>query len=279
MDMKAHYDAHAKSTSRRERAQGPLFELKKFHNAQKRDLIVTYGKCALLDLGCGRGGDIGKWIDAGIQSVMGLDMSGEELDEARRRLRGMRGAGAYEFQQFDLREGAWLSPRTDPRPDILGAFSPRVKYGAITSMFSLHYFFDRETSLRNVLQTVQHNIEPGGYFVGTVPDGKRIMDLLANAKGKYKDDHLTLEALYDSTNSNNVFGKAYIFALDDTVTSDARGTAGSIEYIVNMNYLKLVAAEYDLEFVDSKAFIPPTEFAGAMASRLFTTFVFRSKRS
>ena len=260
--VQSHYDAHAKSTTRRERAQGPLFELKKFHNAQKRDLIIKYGSGgSLLDLGCGRGGDIGKWMDAGIPYVTGLDISGEELDEARRRFGRfgrVRGGNKCEFQQVDLRTSAWLSPH---------------KYDAITSMFSLHYFFDAESSLRNVLETVTRNIKPGGYFFGTVPDGKRVAELLTS--GTYKNDHLSLQPMFDPSN-RNVFGKAYVFALDDTVTSDARGTAGSLEYIVNMNFLKIVAAEYGLEFVESKPFEPPTEFAGATASRLFTTFVFRA---
>lgn len=258
--VQSHYDAHAKSTTRRERAQGPLFELKKFHNAQKRELIVKYGsRASLLDIGCGRGGDIGKWMDAGIRCVTGLDISAEELDEARRRFRGTRaGEFQFEFQQFDLRGSAWLSPRT---------------YDAIASMFSLHYFFDSETSLRNILETVKRNIKPGGYFFGTVPDGKRVTDLLTSKT--YKNDHLTLESMCDPLN-RNVFGKAFVFALDDTVTSDARGTAGSLEYLVNMNFLKAIAAEYGLEFVESKPFQPPTEFAGATASRLFATFVFRA---
>jgi len=262
--VQSHYDAHAKSTTRRERAQGPLFELKKFHNAQKRDLIIKYGSGgSLLDLGCGRGGDIGKWMDAGIPYVTGLDISAEELDEARRRFGRfgrVRGGGAYEFHQVDLRTSVWLSPH---------------KYDAITSMFSLHYFFDAESSLRNVLETVMRNIKPGGYFFGTVPDGKRIADLLNESQtSKTSNDHLTLQPMFDPLN-RNVFGKAYVFALDDTVTSDARGTAGSLEYLVNMNFFKMVAAEYGLEFVDSKPFEPP-EFAGATASRLFTTFVFRA---
>ena len=265
--VERHYDAHAKSTSRRERAQGPLFELKKYHNAQKRDLIVTYasGSARLLDIGCGRGGDIGKWMDAGIRHVVGLDISAEELDESRRRFRGLaisryRGE-KYEFEQFDLRAGVW---RPGPNRTYV--------YDAIAAMFSLHYFFDSEKSLRNVLETVKRNIKPGGYFFGTVPDGNRITDLLTSKT--YDDDHLTLRAMFD-LQSRDVFGKAYIFALDDTVTSDARGTAGSLEYLVNMNYFKAIAGEYDLDFVDSKPFDPP-KFAGATASSIFATFVFRA---
>jgi hypothetical protein len=36
-------------------------------------------------LACGRGGDIWKWIDAGITVVKGIDLSPGEIEEARKR--------------------------------------------------------------------------------------------------------------------------------------------------------------------------------------------------
>lgn len=51
----------------RARAAGPGAPLKRFHNDIKRKLISRFARDAgcLLDLACGRGGDIWKWIDAG----------------------------------------------------------------------------------------------------------------------------------------------------------------------------------------------------------------------
>lgn len=43
------------------------------------------GVDSLLDFACGRGGDIWKWIDAGIPRVMGVDLSPGEIEEARKR--------------------------------------------------------------------------------------------------------------------------------------------------------------------------------------------------
>lgn len=43
------------------------------------------GSECLLDLACGRGGDIWKWIDAGIKRVKGVDLSPGEIVEARKR--------------------------------------------------------------------------------------------------------------------------------------------------------------------------------------------------
>ena len=43
------------------------------------------GAGSLLDFACGRGGDIWKWIDAGIPLVKGIDLSPGEIEEARKR--------------------------------------------------------------------------------------------------------------------------------------------------------------------------------------------------
>ena len=41
----------------------------------------------MLDLACGRGGDIQKWIDAKVETVVGIDISGSEVAEARARFK------------------------------------------------------------------------------------------------------------------------------------------------------------------------------------------------
>ena len=47
-----------------------------------------------MELGCGRGGDISKWRDAGVRRVVALDLSAEQLEEARRRAQSGGGSRA-----------------------------------------------------------------------------------------------------------------------------------------------------------------------------------------
>lgn len=59
--------------------------LKRYHNAVKRELINRFA-CKggrLLDLACGRGGDLRKWFDAGLSYVRGYDLSPGEIEEAK----------------------------------------------------------------------------------------------------------------------------------------------------------------------------------------------------
>ena len=78
--------------------------MRKFHNWIKLNLIQMAvsicGNDTLLDLSVGRGGDLNKWVTAGINTVTGIDIdrnsifssirNGDNFDGAIARLRNMR---------------------------------------------------------------------------------------------------------------------------------------------------------------------------------------------
>jgi hypothetical protein len=63
------------------REQGEAAPVKKFHNKVKRLLLYRFagGKDRLLDLACGRGGDLLKWIDCKLKYVRGYDIAAAEV--------------------------------------------------------------------------------------------------------------------------------------------------------------------------------------------------------
>ena len=160
--------------------QGTAIQLKKFHNEVKRELIQRYSRGArrLLDLACGRGGDLNKWADAGIKEVVGIDLSPKEIEEAKRRLRELRGKRV----NADFRQSDDLGLTS---PILFGpAHAPAQAFDAVTCMFALHYFFASETSLRHLLTTVAANLRPGGYFFGVGPDGACVQTAISASKGR-----------------------------------------------------------------------------------------------
>ena len=90
-------ETHGMSTQQvmRAREEGVAIQLKKFHNSVKRELINRFARNAgmLLDLASGRGGDLNKWIDAGVGFVQGLDIAETEVAEATRRFEEMKAVG------------------------------------------------------------------------------------------------------------------------------------------------------------------------------------------
>jgi mRNA (guanine-N7-)-methyltransferase len=255
-----HYDSHAKpyvpqAQALRDRSQGKAFQLKKFHNEVKRSLIQVYaGRCdTLLDLACGRGGDLNKWYDVGLRRVVGVDLSGAELVEAQRRV---------DDHERDLARGKKRSRPAEQgkmtvelvHSDQLGTSQTPMRFGdgafdAVSCMFALHYFFEAETTLRNVLRHVADNLKPGGHFFGVLVDGRKVNKLLQDRQ-EYKSTCVRLVREYKAAkhfSDVSEFGSAYIFALQDTVTGEVEDSAGSREFLTNEKTLERMAKEFGLE--------------------------------
>lgn len=263
-----HYDHRAKhhTQTRRERALGLCAPLKNYHNDVKRQLLQKYVTGPrLLDLACGRGGDIHKWdaLHPVLQHVTGVDLSAEGVEEARRRCTPGKGPEKL-FLQRNL---------------ILETFKCDRPADTVTCMFALHYFFGTRQILRRFLETVSANLAPGGYFVGVVPDGARIHKSNSN-------EIMHIRKVYDEP---QVFGSAYSFSIEDTVTC-----GGAFEYLVFEETLVSHAAHFDLMPCDIgtlggllkrptkpfgvfHSFDPPASLSPEMAevSTVFAAFAFR----
>ena len=233
---KKHYDGKAQTVqTKKERAQGPAAALKARHNAVKRALLSHF--CAphssLLDIACGRGGDLHKWIDIGLARVRGYDVSEVELQEARRRLSALS-PGPTEIDFFgtaNLGTSVWVDE-----------FAP---YDAVSCMFALHYFWGSEDTAKALLQFVHANLRPGGVFLGIVPDARRLNAVLLETTAASGDTrpqwlpHLHLDAHWYGRPSP--FGSAYTLAIEDTVTAGECPGDGSLEFLVYSSVLAKLA--------------------------------------
>ena len=223
------YDAQAVAgagQTRRERAEGPAGALKKYHNAVKRALLghfVTPGD-TLLDLACGRGGDLHKWADVGVARVVGVDISSRALEQAHARYHALRPPFAFETHHVTtLKMHPWTCPH--------------APLDIATCMFALHYFFESEASARTFLHTVASNLKKGGYFLCVLPDASCINRWLMEGT---TDDLLRLEPQWSGP--PKPFGSAYTCSIADTVTE-----SGSPEYLVYENVLLKLAATLGLD--------------------------------
>lgn len=249
--LRTHYD-NTRFQSREERAQGPLFALKKYHNAVKRTLLQMYATRAdsLLDLCCGRGGDIQKWNACKIKRVVGLDISHKEILEARSRYETLyKPYTKCTFMEMDA-----------------SVYFPTQTYDVVSCMFCLHYFFASEESLHTLLRVVSASLTPGGTFIGITPRDTRVLEFIKSGSSEYLD-------IRPLNIAPEVFGREYVFSLADTVTESVN-SAGSVEYLVNFEVLTDMAAAHGLTLVSTAPVVPPDQYPGYEASLLFETFAF-----
>jgi mRNA (guanine-N7-)-methyltransferase len=265
-----HYDAKAAALAGKpcERT-----ELQRFHNDAKRALLAAYaaGAESVLDLACGRGGDVHKWLSLGIAHVKGLDVSPASVAEARSRFAARKSNKKYEFHVADL-TGAWTDGET---------------YDVVSCMFALHYFFGSEEAANRLMRTVSAHLRPGGHFVGIVPDAQRIVECINPADphlapdGQFDNGAMRVRALW--TGKPRAFGSAYRCQVQGTVTE---GSAVD-EFLVYGSVLETLAARHGLvaERLSHPCFVagsgalhclaPPYGGAQGRCTSAFAAFAFR----
>lgn len=250
--VKDHYDAVVASKSQespeeaaQNRKNGEAYSLKRFHNDIKYFLIDTFAHQApaLLDLCCGQGGDLQKWMRSGIKYVKGIDISANALDEARRR---------YAALSMAVANGG--THRNGPMPSIefqhsneLGSGLVRAgasPYSVVTCFFAIQYFFKDEGMLHALFRNVAENLRPGGYFVGTCPDGKEVMKLIGEGAVEYVTPRVSVSREWKG--EHQAFGSSYTMSINDTVTASTQATV-NLEYLAFENVLVLTAAKYGLK--------------------------------
>lgn len=138
--------------------------LRKFHNLVKKELILKYSKNArVLDVGCGRGGDLHKWKLAKAHVTM-IDPDPTSVNEARERqnIVGTR---------FKISVG-----------DIFSA--PREEYDVVCYNFALQYIFKNSKYFYASMNEIIKRIKIGGRLIGCIPDSEFIL-MNPNFQDKY----------------------------------------------------------------------------------------------
>lgn len=155
--------------------------------------IRSDNQLLVLDIGCGKGGDLGKWQNAPqrVQLYVGLDPADVSIDQARDRYRSMVNRGGHGGR------GGRGGYRGRPQPRLFDArFHVKDCYGqtisdidiirevgfthntiaehrgfdVVSMMFCMHYAFESEAKARQMLKNVAGALKKGGRFIGCIPN-------------------------------------------------------------------------------------------------------------
>jgi hypothetical protein len=207
-----------KGDDKHTRAQAIDIQMRNFHNKVKYDLINSLntiknekvGKVFLLDLSCGRGGDINKYLTANVDVVLGIDISGTAINEARERWNNTpkqkKHNKDYYFIEADITkdmckpdlfcsntESASIYKRfinkygSIPRTSIRGSTSDSINksirglFNIIVSNFAVHYYYQTEVGSTMFKRNLKYAASNNGLFVGTLLDGSTLNKHLSNS--------------------------------------------------------------------------------------------------
>ncbi|KAK4439861.1 cap guanine-N7 methyltransferase 1 [Sesamum alatum] len=171
-----HYSSRTNQTLE-EREASPIIHLKKLNNWIKSVLIQLYTKKgdAVLDLACGKGGDLIKWDKAKIGYYVGIDIADGSIEDCRTRYNG--DADHHQRRKkfsvpARLISGDCFEVRLDK------VLSDDAQFDICSCQFAMHYSWSTEARARQALANVSALLRPGGIFIGTMPDGNVIVKKL-----------------------------------------------------------------------------------------------------
>ena len=193
--------------------------LRDFHNKYiKNEILIKSvlqpGNKRLLDITCGVGGDLNKWVYANASYVMGIDIAENNiinpqtgaysryakmmLDAKKKRLPKIafavgdssksivNGDAGSTPEERDMMRAVFgkVEPEGAVPPYITNVMKNSFREGAdvVSCMFAIHYFFKNKDTLDGLLKNLADTVKIGGYFVGCCFDGETVFRLLESVE-------------------------------------------------------------------------------------------------
>jgi len=194
-----------------------ILHLRNLNNWIKSVLIGRYLKRghSVLDLACGKGGDMLKFKAGGCAAYVGIDIAGQSVRDAVYRYNGANGRPGMNFP-------ATFAVGDFCASDLDQTLPPQLRFHLVSCQFALHYSFSSEASALQLLRNVACRLEPGGVFVGTTTDANVLVRRLRAAPAlTFGNDHysVTFDAAHASKcfPAAQPFGIRYRFSLQEAV--------------------------------------------------------------
>lgn len=183
--------------------------MRAFNNWIKSNLISMYvdQDTQVLDIGCGRGGDLPKYVAAGVAKCVGVDLDSKGLfaihDCAVNRYMKMKKINPkvppMTFIQADGRalfnsedQIKALPTLNQKHSGLIDRYlSGAIKYQSISIQFNIHYYMGDETSWDNFCQNISSTLDENGFVIITAFDGEVVEKKLKGKKHfsvNYVDD-------------------------------------------------------------------------------------------
>lgn len=233
-----------------ERVQTANYAIRKINNRIKTSLINEYLEkySDVLDLACGKGGDVRKYCNKYVNFLYGLDCSNISLLEVRNRINATKPdfPSRYKLQ------------------DCFGeAFDLERQFDFISCQFSFQYAFFKKEMVDQAIENIVSHLKPNGIFIMTVTSKDVVIDRLKS--GKHKNSLHCIKAspnlqyrmknnvLYDP---EKIFENGYSFQLSDSIT-DCEEWLVDDKYVsdsfYNKNCTKLLDTSFKTYCLDEKA--------------------------
>ena len=222
-DAAAHYSSIKRSL--KARPDSRLYHMRAFHGWVKAmqilevdPIIVGKGRrqpqsvLRVLDLACGKGGDLGKWTfhPLGIKKYVGIDIASQSLQDAAVHARELRkkhrmnnvmfvladlgkdelGSSSVLLPSWSLQhEKQHESRKPYFRMTHGGGILPTDRFDVVSIQFAIHHIMSSRSRARRFFHTISQLLEMGGNLICTTVDARIVGEKVADLGLDLHDDN------------------------------------------------------------------------------------------
>ncbi|XP_032165910.1 mRNA cap guanine-N7 methyltransferase [Mustela erminea] len=247
----AHYN-ELQEVGLEKRSQSRIFYLRNFNNWMKSVLIGEFLEkvrqkkkrdITVLDLGCGKGGDLLKWKKGRINKLVCTDIADVSVKQCQQR---------YEDMKNRCRDNEYIFSAEFVTADcskelLINKFrDPEMCFDICSCQFVCHYSFESYEQADMMLRNACERLSPGGYFIGTTPNSfELIRRLEASETESFGNEIYTVK--FQKKGDYPLFGCKYDFNLE--------GVVDVPEFLVYFPLLNEMAKKYNMKLVYKKTFL------------------------
>lgn len=207
--------------------------MRDFHSEIKSKLIMKYAKGkSVVDIGSGKGEDVGKYVKAGSKPVVGFDIVEEEYPHP-------------EYMTFYRVDGPVYSVKN---------YTKGQKFDVMNINFAIHYFFKNKKLFESLVMNIHESLKKGGVLMATVLDGRLIYEAL-KGKNKLSTNRYTINKKYsNSLNFNSQKFKMLGQQVDVLVKGTKYFNRPIAEYLFNFEKFLKIMEQLGFELVETGNF-------------------------
>ncbi|XP_051526285.1 mRNA cap guanine-N7 methyltransferase-like isoform X2 [Myxocyprinus asiaticus] len=233
-----------------ERNKSRIVHMRNFNNWLKSVLIGEIldkvrqrrREVSVLDLGCGKGGDLLKWKKGRIDTLVCADIAGVSVEQCQQRYNDIRRRGhpndrtfSAEFITADCSRELLCEKYRDPD----------LRFDVCSCQFVYHYSFESEQQADIMLRNACERLRPGGFFIGTTPDAYELVKRL-EASDSNSFGNEVYSVTFQKKGVYPLFGCQYDFNLE--------GVVNVPEFLVYFPLFEEMAKKYNMRLVCKKTF-------------------------
>ncbi|KAK7898251.1 hypothetical protein WMY93_019104 [Mugilogobius chulae] len=203
------------------RSQSRIFYMRNFNNWVKSVLIGEIleqlrksrpGPVRVLDLGCGKGGDLLKWRRGNISHLVCTDIAEVSVDQCRSRFEEMK----RKSHNDDIFTAEFITADATKEPLWPQLADPALTFDLCSCQFVVHYSFESQSKAEMMLRNACERLRPGGFFIGTTPDAYELVRRASQSEDlRFGNDVYKVQ--FKSKPPFSLFGAEYHFSLEGVV--------------------------------------------------------------